>query len=311
MNIEQQEIVREAEEKRAERDSKVTLSVLIPAFNYAAGLERILRAFQADSADVEILIYDDSNTNSLRAMVSEYQEKFNNVVYQHNPSHYGAPLGAVNNWNALLDAAKGSYVTLIHHDEFPYSEAYGGKLLNELRVASSVDVYLLELQILNESGTPLSPHAPNWLRRAVVKYNPSYLFRRNVIGPTGTLIIRRHVAPRFNNRLSWLVDVDFYYRLFSTGVAFKYCRGVLVGSTQRTNDSITATLKQDLDRIARRDRDILSKEIGKKLPWLTSDSKLLVKLIEAIVWYLLKVALAVQFNLRSVLGYSKKNNDHR
>ena len=304
-------INREAEAERIESARKITLSVLIPAYNYAAGLERILQAFQADNADVEILIYDDSKAKSLQAIVIEYQETFDHLVYQHNPSHYGAPLGAVKNWNALLDAATGKYVTLIHHDEFPYSAAYGAELLSELRAESPIDVYLLGLQIFNESLAPLSPHAPNWLRRAVVKYAPSYLFRRNVIGPTGTLIIRRSLALRFNTKLSWLVDVDFYCRLFSSGVVCKYCRNVLVGSVQRTNDSITATLKPDLNRVAQGERKILSEELGENLPWLTSDSKSLLKFFEAIVWYLLRAAIAVQFHLLSALGYWKKNNDHR
>ena len=311
MKTEEPEINREVKKKRLGGDSKITLSVLIPAYNYAAGLERILQAFQADNADVEILIYDDSNAKSLQSIVIEYQEKFDNLIYQHNPSHYGTPLGAVKNWNALLDAATGKYVTLIHHDEFPCSAAYGAELLSELRAESPIDVYLLGLQIFNESLAPSSPHASNWLRRVVMKYAPSYLFRRNVIGPTATLIIRRSLALRFNIKLSWLVDVDFYYRLFSSGVVCEYCTTILVGSVQRPSDSITARLKPDLNRIAKGERKILSEELGENLPWLSSDSKSLLKFFETIAWYLLRAVTSVQFSLLSALGYWKKNNDHR
>ena len=270
-----------------------------------------MQAFQADNADVEILIYDDSNGTSLQAIVIGYQEKFDHLTYQHNPSQYGAPLGAVKNWNALLDAATGKYITLIHHDEFPYSASYGAELLTELRAESTIDVYLLGLQMFNQGLVPSSPHAPNWLRRGVVKYAPSYLFRRNVIGPTATLIIRRKVAFHFNIKLSWLVDVDFYYRIFSSGVVWRARTNILVGSVQRNSGSITATLKPDLDRIYQEEKNILSAELGGNSLWLTRNSKSSLKFLEAIAWYLLRAVVAVQFNLLSTLGYWKHNNDHR
>jgi hypothetical protein len=42
-----------------------------------------------------------------------------------------------------------------------------------------------------------------------------YILRRNFIGPVSSLVIKNNNLPKFDTKLRWLVDVDFYYKLIN------------------------------------------------------------------------------------------------
>ena len=97
--------------------SFTTFSVLIPAYEYAEGIERILRHFSLKTNEgVNIIIYDDSKSDKIKNVVlGSLAYKNGKVQYKQNkPS-----LGAVNNWNSLIKISDSDYVYLLHQDECP------------------------------------------------------------------------------------------------------------------------------------------------------------------------------------------------
>jgi len=58
-------------------------------------------------------VHDDSPDRDIEIEMS--RERFRDVIYQRNDP----PLGAVANWNGLIELATGRYILLIHHDEYP------------------------------------------------------------------------------------------------------------------------------------------------------------------------------------------------
>lgn len=268
------------------------LSILVPTYSYPQGLERILNALSTLPIDVEVLVFDDSPSNDLKKIVGNFSQSISNLSYQHNAQLEGVPFGAANNWNSLLDAAKGEYVLLLHHDEFPLGLNFIPSLRSILTVRNPPDVVLLDLLLVNEALQSLPRHAPKFMRWLITQYAPGYLFRRNVIGPTATLVIRRSMTPRFNPALRWLVDVDFYVRLSRASLRWAHAFPIQIGSVKRKTGSITNKLAHELSSIDIEERHELVKHYAQDRIWLgVGVFGMSICILELFLWALVRVGL--------------------
>jgi len=185
------------------------VSILIPAYNYVAGVVRILRPLLAERRrDLEILVHDDSNNDLVECAVAEMKAEHPYLYYVRNSPRRGA----VDNWNQLLRTARGHYILLVHHDDVPLSERFGAELIAELSRCAWPDALILTCVTHDVVRDRLKPGVANTLRLLIVRRWPIYLWRRNVLGPPAALVIRRDLFEGFDRRLKWLVDVDAYYR---------------------------------------------------------------------------------------------------
>ncbi|MFC2970453.1 glycosyltransferase family 2 protein [Acidimangrovimonas pyrenivorans] len=265
------------------------LSVLVPAYEYAEGVERILQALEPLSPDVELLIFDDSPAPDMAGLIEAHASRWPDLRYRHNPSALGGPLGAGNNWNALLDAARGRYCLLMHHDEMPLGREFCSRLRAALTDRTAPEVLLLDVVLLDGALRPLRRHVPAWLRWSVVRYAPGYLFRRNVIGPTASLVVRREHFPRFDPSLRWLIDVELYVRLCRAGLRWQRLAGLEVGSIQRSDGTITASLSGELHRIDAAERVALRPRFPRDRLWLGAPVGGALRAVEQVLWLSLRV----------------------
>ena len=247
-------------------DPAIRLSILIPAYNYPAGVDRILKAVCPLPVGVEVIVMDDSASSDVADTVGRFRDA--NLSYQRNvPAK-----GAVPNWNSLLDAARGTYVMLCHHDELPLGNDFAARLVSALD-RKAPDVLLLDLVLLDASLSHPRRHVPRLYRDAILRYCPGYLFARNLIGPTATIVARRDLYPRFDTRLKWMVDVDAYYRLRQRTKAWRTSRSLVIGSVQGGHRSITQTLQKDLTQIEGVERSLLTASHPEAAIWINLSSK--------------------------------------
>lgn len=246
------------------------LSILVPAYCYPVGVARIMDGLLpqliSQPSKIEVLIFDDSPDAGVESVVGNHSQELGvqHVVYQHNrPAK-----GAVDNWNSLLDAARGDYCLLMHHDEFPVGSTFVNDIVNELLSNPTLDVLLLDCFLVNSKNNHSNRHLPMWLRAFVIRNFPEYLFRRNVIGPTSAIVIRRTLYPRFNGQLRWLVDVDLYFRALKTATNIGISCSIKIGSILGRPDSITAKLGSRINYIKNAEYDYLRKLYGKEIIWL-------------------------------------------
>lgn len=269
----------------------ILLSILIPTYNYKPGIERILKMLMPITADIEVLVFDDTPDSVIQTTVVDFADAIPLLTYRHNPTHVGAALGAGANWNALLDAAAGEYILLMHHDEVPLDRRFTNMVRNLLTSSLRADVYMLDLVLVDENLAPIRRHMPWWIRSWVPRLVPNYLFRRNVIGPTGTLIIRRNCTPRFDPSLRWLIDVDFYRRLIEGTGTWAVATHIHVGSVQRSEGSITAQLSDHLAEIDTAERKVLVERYPEAKLWLKASSGARLLWMETVVWAVLKAGI--------------------
>jgi glycosyltransferase involved in cell wall biosynthesis len=231
---------------------------LVPAFEYADGVGRILAACAPGHPSCEVIVSDDSRDDSVREVVERVSARIHGLTYVRNRP----ALGAVENWNALLGMARGRYCLLLHHDEFPLCQGFPARLAHSLQCAKNPDVLVLGCVLVDERSGRNRVHLPGLLREEVVRNHPRYLFRRNVIGPPSVVVARRAVYPRFDPMLRWLVDVDVYYQLFAAPVSIAFDHLLRVGSLSGRAESITASLRPALRDLRKRELAYLAQKHG-------------------------------------------------
>jgi len=96
--------------------NKPILSICIPAYENEKSLKQALTStLGLDNAKIEILISDDSSTNSLQNVALDFRHLYPtlNLTYHHQPIN----LGVAYNKKWLLENAKGALILFLEHDD--------------------------------------------------------------------------------------------------------------------------------------------------------------------------------------------------
>lgn len=236
------------------------LSLLVPAYGYPEGLERILDALVGPAAEgVECLVHDDSPDYATERLVRGHRSFLAGTVqYRRNRP----ALGAVRNWNSLLAAASGVHVLLMHHDEFPESPGFFAQARGELGRLGNPDLMILGCLVPSVAGR-WRRHMPPLVQRLLLTAAPGHLLRHNTIGPTASLVIRRERVQPFDERLTWLVDVEWAHRMITAQGARWALADARVLSSPKPGGSITASLVGQTARLAREESMIVQQRLGR------------------------------------------------
>lgn len=217
---------------------KPTLTVLIPVFNFAVGLEKILQRFEFHEDEIEILIRDNS-TNSDCEQVAKKFSKLNLRYIKNEP-----PTGPVENWNRLLKDASGEFIWLIHNDDYPTSKADVENILAQIR-KPGIDCLLFNLDLVDGNGLKIRRHFSAKITSHLLAMEPRLILHRNFIGPTATLVIRRRFCTYFDVGLRWFVDLRWYFEIFRKKPKLVCCESVVIKSIQQTQISLTEALADE------------------------------------------------------------------
>lgn len=269
----------------ARSNASPILSILLPTYNYVHGLQRVLDRIKGLSgSNIEVIIGDNSDDRSIQEAVDPIlcANQFHILYQWNNPSK--SPIA---NWNWLINSAKGEYVMMIHHDEFPLCEE---TILDALRMVGddpSIDAVLLNCHLVYKKKRFISRHFNATLRDFLIRKNPNYLYKRNLIGPTAVLIARKKLYPLFDENLIWLVDVDMYVRLFKQRIHWLTSTGIIFSEQERTN-SLTKGLGESIPAIRNSELAYLRKRDNSNDLWLGaySGEAIKEKIIRMLEWFL-------------------------
>lgn len=212
------------------------LSICIPAYGFEEGVRRIFRQLKPDPR-LEIIVSEDISARPLD--LSDFAQT-HNLIHVVNRR----PEGAVVNWNRVLSMATGRYVWLLHHDEEPFFPDHLDGLLTRLASPQAPCLLLSHLELndrLWQRGLRIDS-----IRRVLLRF-PRLILIHNAIGSPSNCIVRRDSALRFDERLKWFVDVEWYYRLLSQCAHTSFSEFSI--HSHPYQDSITAGLKSDVFEI--------------------------------------------------------------
>jgi glycosyltransferase involved in cell wall biosynthesis len=186
-------------------------SICIPVFKNVVHLQRLLDSIYIQTfTDFEVVITDDSpdetigiwlNTNYLHKRVRYFRNK--------------APLGTPENWNEAIRKANGTWIKLMHDDDwFATEDALNRFYQSTLNTKANFIFSGYRNIFLHDGGRvqemPFS--TKRWKR--ILDY-PPIIYARNIIGAPSTVLVKRDIGELYDNRFKWLVDIDYYIRLMS------------------------------------------------------------------------------------------------
>lgn len=185
----------------------VDFSIVIPTYNNLPLFQNALKSVRnQEGVDIEIIVVDDSNSNEIEVYVQSLNDQ--RIIYRHNnPS-----LGAVPNWNFGLSLVHGKHVILLHHDEAFIDKCHLKKIL--IRFAEGYKIVISNIEIIKGNDYVEHGNYNSILKRIFILF-PTLLFIANLIGPCACVAFKKDEMLPFDERLHWLVDVEWYYRILS------------------------------------------------------------------------------------------------
>lgn len=207
------------------------VSICIPTYRQTFLLKENLDSIVRQSYQhIEVLVSDDSPDDAVKDLVQSYQPLLPLVYSRNDPS-----LGSPANWNAVLRKARGEFVLLLHHDDQFASEKSLELFLKPFETAPATHFSFGR----NESIDALAGARPlpsSYFNRYYS--DPSLLVTVNVLGAPSNVLLRREVVQPYDERFKWIVDIEYYSRLFTAGKQFAYTDQHLV-KTGRHEGQVT------------------------------------------------------------------------
>ena len=181
------------------------ISCILPLYE-DAGLARgaLASVLGQTLGALDVIVVDDSQTADLKPALADLLED-PRVRYL-----AGARTGnPADNWNLGLSLARGRWSVLVHHDETLDDTGFLERAARRLERAPGRALL---------TGTGVQGRASRFAAVAAIARRvrlPAWtLCLANWAGPTAALVFPTAAELRFDPRLAWIVDVDFYVRLW-------------------------------------------------------------------------------------------------
>lgn len=221
--------------------NKTDVSVCIPTYRQTNSLRRLLNSiFMQSFDDYEIIITDDTPDDSVEHVVKEFQQN-KKIRYIRNSVRRGSP----ENWNEAVRLASGKYIKLMHHDDWFKEKESLAKYVKLLDDNPHADFAFSSCSAYAPDSRHLFEHAPSQKDISNLECNPNFLYPNNFIGSPSVTIFRRKANILFDNRLKWVVDIDFYIRILLKNNTFVYWQEPLVCITTGGENQVTYEVIKD------------------------------------------------------------------
>ena len=185
----------------------ISVSICIPTYNQTKYLRKTLDSIVNQTyKDFELIISDDSSTEDVSNLLVEYKNKL--------PFHYvrNTPgLGSPQNWNHAISLAKGSWIKIMHHDDW-FCESYSLEKMMDVAEKNPHSLIFAGIkgEFVNENRSYVN--LPTQHKIQELKNDPFSLIWANIIGPPSSIMYPKS-SVQFDNNLIWLVDIEFYLQL--------------------------------------------------------------------------------------------------
>ena len=212
------------------------VSVCIPCYNQTSFLRQTLvSVLEQDYPHFELIVSDDSTTDEVQNLVGEFLSNSRVKIQYHRniPS-----LGPAANWNACFHKSNFEWIKIMHHDDWFNTKDALSKFMAHTN--DQVSFVFSSAISYNYQANSKSDHVPPSEFLKALDNNPSILFVHNLLGPPSSTLFRKISGVLFDERMKWLVDVDFYIRVLRNSEGrFKFIKETLITSVNHADHNVT------------------------------------------------------------------------
>jgi glycosyltransferase involved in cell wall biosynthesis len=182
------------------------ISICIPAYRRKENLKRLLDSIETQNFHhFEVVITDDSPDDELRNLI-EFHPLGNKIRYFKNENTLGSP----ENWNRGLKMARAEWIKIMHDDDWFTGPESLHIFTEAIKKGTSAFYFSAYTNVYPEGHLKTVRLGSN--RLSVLSQFPEILFVSNRIGPPSAVLFKKEASIFFDNRMKWLVDIDFYIR---------------------------------------------------------------------------------------------------
>ncbi len=206
---------------------KPLISICIPTYNQTFYLKKVIDSILIQTfSNYEIIISDDSTTNDVRELIEQYKLLNPTIIidYYHNSPGLGTPA----NWNNSISKSKGKWIKIMHHDDrFAHPESLQ-QFINLTNKNDNIEFVYSGSYYINSQKNKVN-HSISLATYKRININPKSLFSGNLIGPPSAVMFK-NTEILFDEKLKWLVDIEFYTRYIGNRKSTNYTADLLIES---------------------------------------------------------------------------------
>lgn len=199
------------------------ISICIPAYKRTEFLKRLLDSIAIQTfRDFEVIVTDDSPSNEVEEVTEMYKSKFK-LNYYKNENALGTPA----NWNECIGKANGTWIKLMHDDDWFSTEKSLGIFVSHLSPQNKF-VFSAYKNIHEDSKKGDREILLSYWGRRNIDKHPDILLLQNLIGPPSVTVIHNSVTEIYDTKLKWRVDSDLYARVIKKEKKYVYINNPLI-----------------------------------------------------------------------------------
>lgn len=202
----------------------VLISICIPAYKRVEYLQRLLQSIEIQTLrEFEVIVTDDSPDNSVQELCGEFAGRFP-LRYFRNEKALGTP----ENWNEGIRQAAGTWIKLMHDDDWFASADALAVYAAAIQENPSCAFFFAAFQNIEQDTGSIEKVYCTSRDLRMLRWSPLHLFKKNYVGNPSCTMIRKDIGLFYDNQLKWVVDFECYIRLLRQVKQFHYINQILV-----------------------------------------------------------------------------------
>lgn len=169
-----------------------------------------------------MVITDDSPDNSVEEILKK--NKFiTNIRYFKNAEALGTP----ENWNEAIRKANGTWIKLMHDDDW-FSDENSLQEFYEATLKNPDCSFFFSAYNNVADNQKTQPVFLNPMGKYLLQQNPLNIFKKQYVGNPSCTLIKKEVGLLYDNQFKWVVDFEYYIRCLQKVKTFYYIDRALV-----------------------------------------------------------------------------------
>lgn len=200
------------------------ISICIPAYKRVEFLKRLLDSIAIQNfKQYEVIITDDSPDDSVKNFVATYSG-IETMHYFRNANTLGTP----ENWNESIRKANGTWIKLMHDDDWFANENSLGEFMDAIAKSKGCSFIFCAHNNVDVSSHKNVPVYLGFIGKFLLRQSPLNLMKRQYVGAPSNTLIRKDIGLLYDRRFKWVVDFEYYIRCLRKTNCYYYIDKILV-----------------------------------------------------------------------------------